>query len=118
MSLPPVKVAPARTRATRWGALTARHRSCADSISLNAMASPAARDPGPLVTLVRCRTVAKVDSIGLVTGMKISGVAGPLAVCLWWGRAGWHTVRPSGTGAPGVKQGGQAGVARWAESPC
>jgi hypothetical protein len=25
------------------------------------MASPAARKPGPLVTLVRCRTVAKVD---------------------------------------------------------
>ena len=24
---------------------------------------PAAREPGPLVTLVRCRTVAKVDSI-------------------------------------------------------
>lgn len=28
------KVAPARTRATRWGALTARHRSWAASISL------------------------------------------------------------------------------------
>jgi len=46
--------------------LTARQRCCADSMSLKAMASPAARDPGPLVTLVRCRTVAKVDSIGLV----------------------------------------------------
>jgi hypothetical protein len=66
MSLPLMKVAPARTRATRWGALTARQRSCADSISLNAMASPAAREPGPLVTLVRCRTVAKADSIGFV----------------------------------------------------
>ena len=43
-----MKVAPARTRATRWGALTARQRSCADSISLNAMASPAAREPGAL----------------------------------------------------------------------
>jgi hypothetical protein len=30
---------------------------------LNAMARPAAREPGPLVTLVRWRTVAKVDSI-------------------------------------------------------
>ena len=30
------------------GALTARQRSCADSMSLNAMASPAAREPGPL----------------------------------------------------------------------
>ena len=27
------------------------------------MAIPAARDPGPLVTLVRSRTVAKVDSM-------------------------------------------------------
>ena len=30
------------------------------------MARPAAREPGPLVTLVRSRTVAKVDSMGLV----------------------------------------------------
>jgi hypothetical protein len=30
------------------------------------MASPAACEPGPLVTLVRRRTVAKVDSIGFV----------------------------------------------------
>ena len=52
--------------ATRWGALTARQRSWAASMSLNAMASPAARDPGPLVILLRWRTVAKVDSIGLV----------------------------------------------------
>jgi hypothetical protein len=35
-------------------------------MSLNAMAMPAALEPGPLVTLVRSRTVAKVDSIGLV----------------------------------------------------
>ena len=49
-SLPLVKVAPARTSGTRCGALTARHRACADSMSLNAIAIPAARDPGPLVT--------------------------------------------------------------------
>ena len=30
------------------------------------MANPAAREPGPLVTLVRSRTVAKVDSMGFV----------------------------------------------------
>ena len=29
---------------------------------LKAIANPAARDPGPLVTRVRSRTVAKVDS--------------------------------------------------------
>src|SRR6478752_5696240 len=62
-SLPWWNVAPARTRATRWGAFTARHRDCAASMSLNAIARPAAREPGPLVTLLRCRTVAKVDSI-------------------------------------------------------
>jgi hypothetical protein len=46
--------------------LTARQRRCADSMSLNAIAIPAAREPGPLVTRCRSRTVAKVDSIGLV----------------------------------------------------
>src|ERR1700730_8998674 len=65
-SLPLTNTAPAQTRATRCGALTARHRSWADSISLKAMASPAAREPGPLVILVLCRTVANVDSIGFV----------------------------------------------------
>jgi len=61
-STPLVKVAPARTSATRWGVLTARQRPWAAWMSLNAIASPAARLPGPRVTLVRCRTVAKVDS--------------------------------------------------------
>jgi hypothetical protein len=50
----------------RWGALTARHRVWADSIRLNAIVTPAAREPGPLVTPWRSLTVAKVDSIGLV----------------------------------------------------
>src|ERR1700684_3841351 len=65
-SLPLTKTAPARTRATRCGALTARHRSWRDSISLKPMATAAAREPGPLVILVRCLTVANLDSIGLV----------------------------------------------------
>src|ERR1700693_42412 len=39
MSLPFLDTAPARTSATRWDALTARHRVCADSMSLNALAS-------------------------------------------------------------------------------
>ena len=46
--------------------MTARQCACADSMSLNTMASPAARDPAPLVTLVRSRTEANVDSIGFV----------------------------------------------------
>jgi hypothetical protein len=61
-SLPSMNSAPARTRATNCGALTARQRSCADSMSLNAIARLATRLPEPLVTFVRCRTVAKVDS--------------------------------------------------------
>src|SRR3954466_10420770 len=66
-SFPLTKLAPARTRATRWGPLTARQRSWAASISLNAIANPAARDPGPRVTFVRCRTVANVDSIVILS---------------------------------------------------
>src|SRR4029450_329282 len=58
--------APARPSPTRWGPLTARQRSWADSSSLNAIASPAALLPGPLVTRVRARTGEKVDSIGLL----------------------------------------------------
>src|SRR5690349_18327734 len=46
----------------RRGVSTARQRSWAASMSLNAIASPAVRGPGPLVTLVRSRTVAKVAS--------------------------------------------------------
>jgi hypothetical protein len=45
----------------------ARQQAWADSMSLNAIATPAAREPGPpLVTHCRSLTVAKVDSIGLV----------------------------------------------------
>lgn len=38
----------------------------------------AARDPGPLVTRVRNRTVAKVDSIGFVVGRWVQCSAGYL----------------------------------------
>ena len=48
--LPLVKGTPARTSATRWGAFTMRHRAWAASMSLNAIAMPAALEPGPLVT--------------------------------------------------------------------
>jgi hypothetical protein len=43
---------------------------------LDAMARPAALDPGPLVILLRLRTVAKVDSIGLVVRRWIKCSAG------------------------------------------
>src|SRR5215212_369768 len=62
MSTPLSNTAPARTRGTRCGPFTARQRCWADSMSLKAIASPAAREPAPLVTRVRSRTVEKVDS--------------------------------------------------------
>src|SRR5262249_897094 len=52
-----------RPGADQVGALTARHRSWAASMSLNAIAKPVAREPGPLVTFVRCLKVGKVDSV-------------------------------------------------------
>lgn len=39
-------------------------------MSLRVIAIPAACEPGPLATRYRSLTVAKVDSIGLVAGMK------------------------------------------------
>lgn len=58
--------APASARATRRGALVARHLSRAASITLKAMATPAVLDQEAFVTSVPKRTVAKVDSIGVV----------------------------------------------------
>ncbi len=60
------KWAPARTNATRWGAVIARQRACADSASLRAIASAAAGLPAPRVTLVR--TVAAAAPAGLTQG--------------------------------------------------
>jgi hypothetical protein len=45
-------------------------------MSLNAIASPAAREPGPRVIFARCRTLAKVDSIGFVVRRWILCSAG------------------------------------------
>ena len=60
------KLTPAWTKATRWGALILRQCFSAPSSSLKAIASPALRDPAPLVRLVRALTVENVDSIGFV----------------------------------------------------
>ena len=56
----------------RCGALTAHQRPCADSMSLKAIAIPAALEPGPLVMRWRRCTVAKLDSIGFVALMDPS----------------------------------------------
>jgi hypothetical protein len=50
-------------------------------MSLKAMVNPAAREPGPLVTLVRSRTVAKVDSMGLVVLRLSQCSAGEVVEC-------------------------------------
>ena len=49
-------------------------------MSLNAIATPAAREPGPLVTRCRSRTVAKVDSIVIWSALIENGF--DLAVCV------------------------------------
>ena len=57
---------PSLTRATGCEALTRRQRFCAMSSSLNAISSALVREPAPLVTRCRRRTVANVDSIAFV----------------------------------------------------
>lgn len=83
-----------------------RQRAWAASTSLKAIARPVAREPAPLVTRVLGRTVAKVDSIGLV-------------VCRWmWcsgrvveeGEQGFELVGHPGDGlGPGREARGEAG---------
>ena len=56
--------------------MTARQRRCADSMSVNAIAMPAAREPGPLVIRCRSRTVAKVDSKLSCQAATVEGAVG------------------------------------------
>jgi hypothetical protein len=49
-------------------------------MSLNAIATPAAREPGPLVTRCRGRTVAKVDSIVIWSALIENGFDLPVCV--------------------------------------
>ena len=65
-----------QVRAVAEARLTARQRSWAASMSLNAIASPAVREPGPRVIFVRCRTVANVLSMGFVVRRWIQCSAG------------------------------------------
>ena len=53
-----------------------RHLACAEIISLNAMASPVVLLRHPFVRFVRCLTVAKVLSMGLVVRMCFQCSAG------------------------------------------
>ena len=99
----------ARTRKTLFGALLdARDRFGRNKVALEDLE----RQP---ITFGWALT----DSVAFVDGMKDHGAAGPVDLITAGGAGcGRFTVRPSGTGAPGVKQGGQAGLVRWAESPC
>lgn len=71
MRRPLSKRSPAQTRATRWGAFTARHLCWADTTRLKTMARAAVREPAPRVTLVHSRTVEKADSMGFVVSRWI-----------------------------------------------
>src|SRR5581483_9961572 len=61
---PLAKRAPARTRATRWGAFTARHRAWVASTSLNTIARPAAREPD-VGQLIRARLAGGWEDVAL-----------------------------------------------------
>ena len=63
---PSTNRSPFATAGKRCGVLHFRHLVWAACKSLKANAMPALADPGPLVTRVRNRTVANVDSIGFV----------------------------------------------------
>jgi RNA-directed DNA polymerase len=64
--VPSLKSTPARTSGTSSAPSRRRQWPWAACSSLNAITSPAVREPAPLVTPSRSRTVANVDSIGLV----------------------------------------------------
>lgn len=55
-----------------WNSLMCLQRCCADRSSLNTMARVVSREPQLLDFLVRKRTVANVDSIGLVGSAGVS----------------------------------------------
>jgi hypothetical protein len=87
-------------------------------MTLNAITRPAAREPGPLVTLVRCLMVAKADSIGFSTGTKISGAAVRSRLAPWRGSdclAYGAAVRDRSAGSK-AERAGRCCTA--AESPC
>ena len=82
--------------------MTTCHRSCAAWMNLNATPSPAARDPGPRVIFVRCRTVANVLWMGFV--VRKPGCTSPLIdmARAWWAgcRVGVGHERVAGRPAP------------------
>ncbi|CAL9328241.1 hypothetical protein SUDANB9_00014 [Streptomyces sp. enrichment culture] len=86
---PRSKRAPAWTRATRWGAFTARHHCWADSTSLKTMASAAAALPPPPRRLARARPHRRTRNP--------RALPGPRRARLPAGRPG--TIRPAGPNA-------------------
>src|SRR5512144_1679370 len=78
MGLPSWNVAPARTRATRWGAFRARHRAWADSMSLNAIATPAARERA--LQNVRLELILKAGRQDAEYSSRLLGAVDPMSV--------------------------------------
>lgn len=92
---------------------TARLQACAASTSLNAMVTPAAREPGPRVTMVPCRTVAKVGSVRTPAAAHCGdGDAAPAPRSRRWSSAAAPSHAPAstldGTPANTVNDQGQA----------
>ncbi|GAA2344176.1 hypothetical protein Scani_32960 [Streptomyces caniferus] len=72
----PLEAGPGMDQRDEVGAFTARHHSWADSTSLKTITKAGDVLPAPLVTFVRSRTVAKVDSMGFVVRRWIQCSAG------------------------------------------
>jgi hypothetical protein len=64
--IPSMKIVPRRTSTSTYVPFKSLHLFEADCISLYIIVRQAIREPLPLVRFVRSRTVANVDSIGLV----------------------------------------------------
>jgi hypothetical protein len=77
----------------------AHQRSWAASISLDAMAIPVALEPGPLVTLVRCLTVAKVVVVTTAWSRMRNGFLGRVLLQL----PSWRTFSPAELIRPDVR---------------
>ena len=71
-----MNLTPRMTFSIWWEPFSLRHLRWAVWASLKTMVRVAAREPHPLVRRVRWRTVAKVDSIGLVERMCCQCSAG------------------------------------------
>ena len=101
-SVPSLNVTPATTLGNRFSPFSLRQVLAAAMTSLKTISRAVLGDKAPFVRTVRCRTVAKTDSMGFVTGMRIAGADVRLGPPRFR-----RMVRPSGTEAPGARSAGR-----------